>query len=476
MLALTIGTTAVVLPFSLWLLARNPFNIAAICSVLTWVFGVMPGIYFHYTGIVPSYSWRNFTFSDQLLHEYIDELALLVMCLMGASFTIGAYVAWITGRSIDTRPVPLRETSAAATYIMAGIWGLSVLYFLDLSGWDLKRFLLPIREHIPRTQQSGYLLTIFIMMPLAIVAKSYWAKGRINPWILLWIGLSIMAAFSRSQRRDFVTMALFVVGLLVLVGALLPKHEVRHGRAARKRGARPNTMVGLAMLAGAAALVPILWYSRVYFTSASRGKLVDPTDIRSFSDLLLGSPATGYPTLVLIRDYVGKFGSDFFYTPVYLIGTVMPRFIWPGKPMQIDGILEEHYNLTENPSSFWFGELFYSFGSLAVLMAVVLGYFMFKLSNAACTSNSILMRTIGVVIFMQCVTFYKNGFSQFAINGLMITAFIAFAWYFPVTRMRRSDSLGWRTASRPRSAPRGRLGWAGNTYRSGWASQRLRRS
>ena len=102
------------------------------------------------------------------------------------------------------------------------------------------------------------------------------------------------------------------------------------------------------------------------FQNPLKGAEVDPTQIRSFSDLLLGSPATGFPTLGLIRNYVLQMGTEPFFTLMYLGGTIVPRIIWPGKPLSIDKMLELHYRLIENPSTFWFGELYYSFGIAAV--------------------------------------------------------------------------------------------------------------
>ena len=115
------------------------------------------------------------------------------------------------------------------------------------------------------------------MMPLAIVAKSYWASGRLGWNSLLWIGISVMAEFSRNQRRDFVTMALFLVALLALVHEIMPKR----GTAAKPKPRHPprgrGIIIGVASLAGGAALVPLLWYSRVYFSTQAAGKDVDPT-------------------------------------------------------------------------------------------------------------------------------------------------------------------------------------------------------
>ena len=309
MLAWVIFMTVAMLPLSLWMVIKNPFNIAAITAALTWIFSVLPAIYFQSTGIVPSYSWRIFLFIEGPLSDPHQSLiTLMLLSLMATAFTIGASAAWLVAGTPNARVSPPRQTSSVATAIMVGVWGLSALYFFKISGWDIKNFLLPVMETV---RPSGYLETVFIMMPLAIVLKAYWAKGRLDGWAYFWIIMSLMAVFSRDQRRDFVTAALFLVGMVVLVGDAMQgsgRDLARNDRSPKSSGKR---IMGLVALALGAALVPALWYSRVYFTSAYRGKIVDPTQIRSVSDLLLGSPATGYPTLGLIRDYMQHAGVQF---------------------------------------------------------------------------------------------------------------------------------------------------------------------
>jgi hypothetical protein len=431
-LALIALLLAAMLPLSAWMLVRNPFNVAAIISFLTWTFGVGPGVYYLASGNIPSYSWRNFVFVGGPLSVTSDaEATLISLCLMSTLFTVGACAAWAFSPRPPKMVAAPRATSDMTTSAMVAIWTASALYFLYLARWNVWEFLLPVRE---AARASGYLETIFIMVPLAIVAKSYWARGRLDWTSLLWIAISFMAAFSRNQRRDFVTMALFIVGLLAMVHEIMPKPE----KTSRPKGAARSGsgLVGIFSLIGAAALVPLLWYSRVYFTTQSRGEDIDPTQIRSFSDLLLGSPATGFPTLGLIRDFVSQSGTHILHIPTYLSAMIVPRAAWPHKPTDIDSKLQAAYHLIENPSSFWFGELYYCFGAFSTAAAAVFGFLAFRTAHEFNSSRSLLMRTIGVVIFMQSVTLYKNGLSQFALNSLTLISFLLLAWMLPADRVR----------------------------------------
>lgn len=454
MLTGVILASAAMFPLSVWLLVRNPFNIAAIASLLTWLVGVIPAIYFQQTGMIPSYAWRNFVFLGGPLSSARDSLETLVLlCTMAAAFTLGAYAAFLARKA----PVPasgyLRQTSSTATFIMVALWLLSVLYFFQLSGWNSMSFFLPVKEPV---RGSVYALTVFIMMPLAIVAKSYWAKGRIDRWSLLWITLSLLAVFSRDQRRDFVTAALFLLGLIVLLGDFVRNRPPRSRPISKPRGSL-RFAAGLGALGLGVALVPALWYSRVFFGNLSKGAVVDPTQFRSVGDLLLGSPATGFPTLGLIRNYVQNVGADPSFIPLYLGGGIIPRIVWPEKPTTIDAKLELHYELINNPSTFWFGELYFSFGSLAVLVALALGFFMFRLADVANSSRSMLMRTLGVVLFMQSVTFFKNGVTPFVVYSLMLCSFLLFAWFFPAKKQKASAG---KRIARPMSLARIENGYA----------------
>jgi hypothetical protein len=166
---------------------------------------------------------------------------------------------------------------------------------------------------------------------------------------------------------------------------------------------------------------------------------VDSLQIRSFSDILFGSPATGYPTLSVIRDYVSRAGTHLLYIPTYIGGALMPDQYWPRTPEDLDRIIENYYRLPENPSSFWFGELYYSLGSMAVPLAFGVGIVTFWLSQSANKSNSLLARSFGVIAFMQAITLYKNGFSVFAINSIAMSTFVLFAWFMPTLWASRTS-------------------------------------
>ena len=435
MLNVVVILVAVCLPASLWLLIRSPFNIAAIVGALTWLFTILPAIYFINNRVILSYSWRNFSYVGGPLSygNYLQE-TLLLLTLMAAAITVGSVAAVI----FETPPEPLRigsrKTSSLATVIMIAVWAASALYFFKLSNWDVGTFLLPVRESY---REPGYPMTVFIGMPIAIVAKSFWDKGRLDLWTLTWIAISLMAAFSRSQRRDLVTVVLFLGALLVLVRPLVARSTtigLRTSRTLKASGVMKALFFGL--LGTSLALVPLLWYSRVYFNNRSMGKLIDPTQIRGVDQLLLGSPATGFPTFALIRDYVSEQGAQVLYLPEFLLSLPIPRALYPGKPSAIDGILEDKYQLIENPSAFWFGELYLTAAIFAIPLSLALGFVLYKVANRACSSPLILVRTLAAVSFMQSVTLFKNGLGQFAINGVTVALLLLFAWYFPASERK----------------------------------------
>ncbi|MFN2100032.1 hypothetical protein [Altererythrobacter sp. MF3-039] len=437
MITISIAATAAMLAISIWLLVRSPFNIAAIVATLTWIFAAMPAIYYVETAVVPSYSWRNFEYVGGPLSNGAglpEALGLLVA--IGVAFTVGSGLALWIQKEVPLGKATLRSTSPNVTLILALAWFSSMVFLFQLSGWDLGRFLLPVREDF---REPGYLLTMFIGIPLAIVAKLYWQNGRLNGWALFWIAIAVMAAFSRSQRRDFVTMALFLIALIFLLRPIVSQAWTRREDIAA--AVSRNKIVGLLLLGTSLLLVPVLWYSRVYFNTSAQGQAVDPTAIRSIPDLLLGSPATGFPNFVLIIDYVERFGEQPLHLPGFLLALPIPRALYPGKPEDIDTTLQAQFQLMENPSAFWFGELYFSLGLFAIPAAFLVGFALFRLAEHAIRSPSLLLRTFAAIGFMQSITLFKNGFGQFAINGGTMALFVLFAWYFPQIADRRADNF-----------------------------------
>lgn len=426
-MTMVIVLTTLMLPISLYLLIKNPFNLANVVSVLSWLFAILPAIYFASTRIIPSYSWRNMTFvGGPLSNGTTIESGLIELTLITTTFTLGCLAASFFRFRNPNAALEPRATSPATTMIMIGLWISSVFYILILNGGRIDLVLLPVKDV---AEELGYFKMIFMIMPAVLFAKFHWENGRIDKRALFWLAITLYVAFSRPQRRDLVTVVMFFIAFIPLMRSSI-RDQARQAAAGVTQALR-NRLIALGAMFTALSLVPILWYSRVYFTAAAAGEDLDPTRIRSFSELLLGSPATGYPTFLLVERHVAAQGADPFHTITYLSSIFIPRSLWSGKPTDIDSLLEAKYRLIENPSIFWFGELYYSFGIFSIPIAFLLGFALYAIARSAATSSSLLFRSYAAVMFMHSPTLFKNGISHFVINSMVIAIFLAIAWYFP---------------------------------------------
>ncbi len=423
--------------FSFFMLWRRPFNVASIIGVLTAVFGIFPALYAYFAGadVDLFYSWRNFAAYLSVSSNPSDDLyAILVLSLMTLAFLVGAYIAFIriSGRNAESSAPPphnqalyWRDNRALDFLVpfLIACWGAIALYFLQRAG-SLYVFLLPVNLKSDDPAASGYLTMLYMFLPLVLFVLSVIRNGRLTATAWAWVLVSILTTFSTHQRRELVTTALFIVGVTVFVLDLVRHTEYspqqwKEMLATRLRWSR---RIAVLVFSLGLTLVPGLWFTRVYFTSAfTQGAAVNPFEIRSFTEVMFGSPATGFPTLMLIMDYVHTYGLKPFYTLYILASLPVPRSLWPGKPDDIDTILETTYGLTENPSAFWFGELYFNFALASILAAFVAGWGLFWISEKTRLSNNLTMRILGCVLFMQSITLFKNGFIYF---GLKTTVFM----------------------------------------------------
>ena len=259
---------------------------------------------------------------------------------------------------------------------------------------------------------------------------SYWRHGSLRLIGWTWVLLALVATFSTHQRRELVTTALLLLSLGMFLG---PLRDQLKGKAAAARmdpakNLRRMRMMIIVVLFAGLLLVPLLWYARVFFTNWGEGNEVDVFEIRSFTDILFGSPSTGYPTFVYIQDLVSNFGTDPLYLLAYPLTIFIPRALWDSKPLDLDTIVQNQYWLLENPSSFWFGEMYYGLGYLAPLVTVGLAFFLYRFCLKCQTVPHIWYRTMGALLFMQCVTLFKNGVTVFVIRTVVLVALLGVAW------------------------------------------------
>jgi hypothetical protein len=166
---------------------------------------------------------------------------------------------------------------------------------------------------------------------------------------------------------------------------------------------------------------------------------VNPLEIRGVLDVIFGSPATGYPALMLVQSYVVAVGTDFLYLPKFIASMPIPRWLWENKIVDLDTQMQRYYETFENPSSFWFGELYYMFGPfVSIIAAFLLGLFGYMLCEKIRMSPTVFGRTFFALIFMQSITLFKNGFAVFSLNITVLLFIIGAAWLYSTKRVRYS--------------------------------------
>lgn len=434
LIALLIGQFAI----AAWLMWRRPYNAVAIVGLLTVVFSYLPAVLFLSGTGFESYSWRNF----QLVDLTSSTDAALLMGLLNLSLLVGAAAAEFSKGS-ETHlltPAATADIRGAFLYGSKHLVSMSAIYFLlwlvlaliqyRSSGQTITQFFLPIKETGVTSEQSGYVRSLYLAIPSALVVMSYWRNGRLRLSGWAWVFLALITTFSTHQRRELVTTALLILSLSVFLGPLRRRGLsalAADDSIARRYGRRMRAMIFGVLFAGL-LLVPMLWYARVYFTSQSRGADVNAFEVRSFSDVLFGSPSTGFPTFVYIQDFVASYGTDLLYLVLYPLTIFVPRALWDAKPTDLDSILQGHYWLRENPSSFWYGEMFYGFGPFAPLVTLLLAFAMYRYLLKCQGAPDVWSRTLAAIFFMQSVTLFKNGLTVFIIESAVLVILMGLAW------------------------------------------------
>lgn len=423
-----------------WLILKSPFNVVSIVSVLTVFFAYIPGYIYILHPSTDFYSWRNFDFiSNYIAAKGPATTALAQIGLANVLLSSGAFFGSMILGSRGRREFEVAHVDGSylknnirLNWVMGlyfAFWLVAAVVLYKESGRSLIMFLLPIQDTGIAERQSGYLRSFYLVLPIVLFTLSLWKNGRYSVGSFFWISISIISTFSTHQRRELISTFLFLFAAGAFLSGIydysgLPHSEyiARSTKMLRKR----KKQVFLIFFVGL-ALVPLLWYSRVYFTTWSKGGAINSFEVRSITDVLFGSSATGFPTFMLIKHYVDQVGPSPTHGIVYFATIFFPRFLWPSKPIDLDTMLQSHYNLLENPSIFWFGEIYFDYDILMLIAAFLIGAILYILSNRMLKSASVYQKSIFCVMFMQSITFFKNGVSLFCINLMVVAALLFIA-------------------------------------------------
>jgi len=156
--------------------------------------------------------------------------------------------------------------------------------------------------------------------------------------------------------------------------------------------------------------------------------------MRGFFEIIFGSGATGMPTLFLVSDWVSLHGVQISYNIIYGLSQIIPRSLWYSKPVDIDSIIQDEFGLVDNPSVFWYGDMYFSVGFIFLPIASL---FLGLILTAA---QKIIMKyqasgpiIAGGLIYANLFTLYKNGLGAYlavSVTSIFLVLLVLCFFYF----------------------------------------------
>lgn len=428
---------ALTLMLSLTYLLRSPFHFGYATVFLSSVFLLIPG-WAWTMGQQELFGYAFGKFPLELLNRMDATVPFISLVVYTFCFLIGVVfgekIAYSQREIGISRPqISNGYLRMKALYIL--LWAFTAALIYMKSGLSLFEFITPSRKDHD-IYLSEYAKYVYIYFPLTLYFMNYLKTKRMTFVGSFWIAVSLLCALSTYQRRDFIIIFLFVVSTLVVIGRDSPLPGLR---------LRVATQMKLVCwgITGV-ALVPILWWARVWATSRFRGdtETVVPWEVRGFFEIIFGGQATGFPTTLLIVNHQKEEGTQWFYSFLQVVTTPIPRSIWEGKPVLSDIVIEEYYNLAINPSMFFINEVLFNFGPLTIPAVFVFGYAFGMLYKYLITTGSLTRKIVLCILFSNIVTLFKNGFSSF----FVMCFFLAIIFLVPTNYLLRKNKIrltGW---------------------------------
>lgn len=392
---------------ALILFVFRPVNIASILSFASAFFVVPPALLHIYFDVKLSYSFRNVEDTTEFLSDnvYVHEPISIVILILFL-FSLSAFVGM---RLYNEKRVRFLYCSKYSVYCIAFILTVAWVYFVirlkSISNGSILEVFIPSvgKERLSYIEHS-----IFMSIPLVGILLVF-SIGKVYFGILYYfIAMGALTCLTTHQRREIIVFIFTVLGCLIFLSDREWKSAERRGRRFVRKWQRKVIIFSLAI---GSAVVPLAWYLRVFSTYLMRGDWVNPLAVRGPLELLFGSPATGVPSFLLIYNYVEKYGPQLDLLFLQLLTAVVPRSFYPTKPESVSVILVREFNLSEIPSIFWFGELYFNYAYFSILASCILGVSMATLHQKMSCSDRVSFRGSAVLILANFVTFFKNGLS-----------------------------------------------------------------
>lgn len=338
---------------------KNSLIVAPWVVVFT-CFWTLPVAAFWYWDDINNFTYALKNFNNVALPRVGEERvinAFICIFLSSCSLLAGAYISNLIAfpKFCGVKLKSERVSLSGAVISLFGLWCVVCVFIISSNGLPWFHIFLPAYAEGPKyinyIYRTFYLYLPFIAVALAITLKC--KKTNILP-ILLW---GMLVAFSTGQRRDMLCFLFFSFYV----------YSMSRSKSISNLISYPKFLIlFFASMSG----VVILWVSRVFFTNYVRdGSIVNPFEMRGFFEIIFGSGATGMPTLFLVSDWVSLHGVQISYNIIYGLSQIIPRSLWYSKPVDIDSIIQDEFGLVDNPSVFWYGDMYFSVGFIFLPIA-----------------------------------------------------------------------------------------------------------
>jgi|BioPla2DNA2_1021312.scaffolds.fasta_scaffold10576_6 hypothetical protein len=391
---------------------REPTNITFIVSALN--------VFFYF---VPAWAWvlgkKNFSYVSEYFIPFVGErdsrILFIISTLIGFAFLIGGIAGHLSyKRQFEQIVIPNKtKYYNTALIILYSLWAFIVIIVYRSSNTTFLTFLAPISSSI--NMGSGYIKNLYLAVPITIISLQYARNLKFTKLSVVTIFICTLLFLATGQRRDVASLAIFL-------GSIIYFTKYRKETSLRLKQKIRVLLLGFISI----SMIPVMWWLRSWFTQKNAGNLtaIKPWENRGFLEIIFGGQASGFPTLLLIEDWVSHTVTNWFYSFKYLAGIIVPRSLWEGKYIDPDSLIQKEYFLTTDPSLFLINEMYLNFKIFAIPFAFIFGFILSRIHRKLFCTNSILHKAYLAVLFSNVIALFKNGFSVFFINATFMIVII----------------------------------------------------
>ena len=361
-------------------------------------------------------------------HFFVYDAALLTQLNLATTLIMVAFeVGYST--QCDKKPIQFTyQTSSSfredrfliAQGILFAIWLLLEVRGFFMSGASLKAFFLATKKDM---YGSEIVRILVLKLPILMLGNALYYNATKNKksYGIAYLVMIFVSSFQTNQRREMIANFLFVLILYICYFATLRKQKGLDAIIINKKIRRIVIVSFVAVL----CMVPLFWYLRVFSNQYAKG-LTNVTFSRSFMELLLsGSGVTGFPTLIIYRQFGEEMGVSFYLRELFFtLESFIPRSLFPEKMTALNIFIRDSLGVSNNLSMFYINELFYTYGIFAFPVSFLVGHYLSKFYRRFIVGTTFADKFYMAFFLSSIIKLFKNGLSSFVISVVFFSILI----------------------------------------------------